>query len=290
MTFALFCKADRTNLHSILPNSSIKMEENRRTGGKIAAYYQFVQDFASIVTVCSIGYDLRVLGTVLAGCAVLACVFLMTLIQTRQALKWWMGRQSAQLWHRSEQIRDGMLQEMFTIRRGLELSLIGNAGASAQESEVWLSQMEKLHSSLETLSNDLSPLYLEDSLPLAIQSVLEAERQILPQMTLSLPAQWHYEAPERSRIILTAFHELIRLAKPDRGTSLRVGLEAEAGWNQLTVQWVYADLLTAREVCSSREAAYLSRAFQYLAAGQCFFQREGLILKWFFRWKPSRKG
>ena len=108
---------------------------------------------------------------------------------------------------------------MFTIRRGLELSLIGNAGVSAQESKVWLSQIERLHRSLETLSNDLSPLYLEESLSLAIQSVLETDRQIPPNLnlTLSLPAQWHYESPERSRVILTAFHELLRIAKPDRG-------------------------------------------------------------------------
>ena len=182
-----------------------------------------------------------------------------------------------------------MLQEMFTIRRGLELSLIGNAGASAQESSVWLSQIEKLHSSLESLSNDLSPLYLEESLPLALQSVLEA-RQISPKLTLSLPTQWHYESPERSRVILTAFHELLSIAKLDRATSLQVELRTEAGWSQLTVRMIYADALTAKEVHRSQEAIYLSRSFRYLVAGHCFFQREGQMLNWVFRWKSSRKG
>ena len=77
-------------------------------------------------------------------------------LRTQKALQWWFQRQSIHLSHEAEKIRDGLLQEAFTIRRSLELSLGENGYNSVTQSQDWLNKIEKFHNSLQQLSDRLS--------------------------------------------------------------------------------------------------------------------------------------
>ncbi|MBF2072279.1 MAG: hypothetical protein IGS50_00730 [Synechococcales cyanobacterium C42_A2020_086] len=91
---------------------------------------------------------------------------------TQQAMQWWESRRVLRLNTEVEVLRDQVLQELFTMRRCLELVSLETGEAADQQRHVWLAQVETLHQSLERLGFQLSPPYVEDSLPLAIQALL----------------------------------------------------------------------------------------------------------------------
>ncbi|MBF2003244.1 MAG: hypothetical protein IGS38_21290 [Synechococcales cyanobacterium M58_A2018_015] len=91
---------------------------------------------------------------------------------TQQAMQWWESRRVLRLNAEVEVLRDQVLQELFTMRRCLELDSLETGEAADQQRHVWLAQVETLHQSLERLGFQLSPPYVEDSLPLAIQALL----------------------------------------------------------------------------------------------------------------------
>ena len=98
------------------------------------------------------------------------------------------------------------------MRRSLEVSLIDNIELSTQRNQDWLKKIEKLHYSLEQLSDRLDPAYLEDSLPLASQYVVEAWQKCNPRLKIEMkwPAHWMHELPDRSLVVLRILDEFTR--------------------------------------------------------------------------------
>ncbi|MGF1534957.1 MAG: hypothetical protein ACFB4J_00545 [Elainellaceae cyanobacterium] len=112
-------------------------------------------------------------------CSTLLCRIFLSDQQTRRALRWWHQRQVDRLHDGAELIRDGILQDLFAIRRGLELACDDDL---PQDS---LQQLEALHLRLEAVSNKLSPAFFRDSLPLAIQHLLQDWQQRYPNVRLT---------------------------------------------------------------------------------------------------------
>lgn len=215
---------------------------------------------------------------------------LVSYLGAQQAVRWWHHRQTMQLHHEAEQIRDGLLQEVFTLRRQLELSLIGPDQSSTAVSQHWLTVIEQFHTSLKTLSDQLSPPFLGESLPLAIQASLESWRSRYPlvQLDVMLPVDWQQEPYEHSRAILMALNELLRIYVSDPLTeaSVSVNLNLRGHLSQLKVHITYAAELPNRQPCL-QESDCLRRSFQFLTGGSCFYRcRTGAIV-WYFRWRPS---
>lgn len=203
-------------------------------------------------------------------------------------MQWWSQRQSLYLQRQAEEIRDGLLQDLFTMRRNLELGVANGVEISAQNCQTWLAQIEKVHHALEQLGNSLSPPYIEESLPLAIQYLLERGK-ILDAQThfcLEVPSQWSDRTPEYSRIVLMALYELLRIAMPkslvEQPLSIRLAARQERG--ELTVQIVYPDKTKLATFFHLKELKYLSQAFQLLTSGSCACQSQGTTLTWRFCW------
>jgi hypothetical protein len=206
--------------------------------------------------------------------------------QTQAALQWWEGRRTLRLDQQAEYIREGLLQELFTMRRCLELS--ETPDPSHTQHQHWLSQVEKLHQSLEQLGYQLSPPYSEESLPLALQHLLQQWQRRPPtcKIELDLPLQWQEQRSESNRLVITALDELLQLVLPQDavGLSAQICLRTQGHRAELALQVMYPDPTLRSQVCRARELRYLERAFEVLAAGRCFQQQRGATASWRLSW------
>lgn len=243
---------------------------------------------------------------IVVACILIVFGLLVAQFEARRALQWWSDRQTCRFFQAAEGIRNGMLQESFTMRRHLELALTNRPETPPPDGQTWLATIEHLHHALKALSDDLSPPYVDDSLPLAIQSKLEAWklRDSKCCFTWELPASWQHESYERSQIILMALDELFRLmlvnvagknlgegVSEERGKavtkgSIAVRLSSVRDRNELTVQFALPDRWTPAPD-TARELKYLRQAFCFLTFGECFYRRQPSGLIWYFRWRSS---
>ncbi|MCY7277364.1 MAG: hypothetical protein LH702_27445 [Phormidesmis sp. CAN_BIN44] len=207
----------------------------------------------------------------------------------RQVLRWWYQRQSAQLCCEAERIREGLLQESFSMRRSLELAL-SNDRVCTQELQNWLVQIEAIQHSLEAVTHRLSPPYLDDSLPLAVQHVLKQLQATHPEIHLEveLPTDWNEEPIEQRRVILSFLNELLQLIafQPQSETVLQVRLSQQAQSRRLIIQLNtsnVSDLLSS----ARRELMYLQEFFQVMTAGKCYCQKQSSKVTWCCQWQSQ---
>lgn len=113
------------------------------------------------------------------------------------------------LFQEAENIRDGLLQESFIIRRYLE-RLSREHREITQE---YLIKIDNWHQTLAKLSDRLFPECLPHHLPLAIEFLLENWLESYPHIKFDivLPTNWPTEGAECSLVILTALDELLRI-------------------------------------------------------------------------------
>ncbi|MEB3178461.1 MAG: hypothetical protein VKL59_05380 [Nostocaceae cyanobacterium] len=214
--------------------------------------------------------------------------FVGSFLRARKALQWWSQRQAQHLSVEAEKIRDGLLQENFSIRRNLEMAILDNAALSSESSEDYLQTMEQLYYSLKELSDRLSPEYIYDSLPLAIQGVLEPWLKRYPQLNLKIdtPINWRHESPDRSILIVRTLEELLKIILPDVLTNISIyfTLKLEGDMAELMVKVTYPDISTRISCSSSQDLEYLRETFQFLTPGKCCYIKQDLSLGCYFRW------
>ncbi|MBW4695410.1 MAG: hypothetical protein KME27_26980 [Lyngbya sp. HA4199-MV5] len=214
---------------------------------------------------------------------------LVSYLRTQQALQWWHGRQSLQLCQEADAIRNGLLQESLSMRRQLELSPVQPLGYLEQTHQTLLTTIEKFYVALNELSDHLDPPYLEDSLPLAIRSAMDAWRVHHPQypVKLVLPAKWSHEPPEQGRILLTTLAELLRLTLlKDQPTELSIAicLISHARLSELRLELNCPDISRLSARTRATEFDQLSRAFCFLMPGRWCHQRKDQTLIWRLCW------
>lgn len=223
---------------------------------------------------------------ILAICLFVLFWLLATHLRIRQALYWWYQRQAAQLCVETEGIQEGLLQECFALRRSLELVLADDLTCT-KEVQTWLTQLETIQHSLETLTHRLSPPYLNDSLLLAIQHLLK-QWQVMHstlRLEIELPTDWEEESIEQRRVILAFLNELLHViaAQPLPETLLCAQLSQQAQ-SRLMIH------LTASNVpnllsSANKELTYLQQSFQVLANGKCYCRRQGSTATWCCQWR-----
>jgi hypothetical protein len=216
------------------------------------------------------------------------CCFPASYLRSQRALQWWQQRQSGRLSCEAEKIRDGLLQESFTIRRSLELSLLNEDSTSTKLNQDLLKKTENLYHCLNQLSDRLSPAYIEDSLPLAIQCLVESWQRCNSnvQIEMDLPTVWKQEPRDRSLLILRILDELLKIMLSELVTELliHISLKQQEKIGELIVHISYPDILTLDSHWRRKDLDYLSQTFQFLTSGQCFRRREELTVAWHFRW------
>ncbi len=208
--------------------------------------------------------------------------------KTQQALQWWFFRQSLKLSMEAEKIRDGLLQESFTIRRNLELLPADNLELSVNKAQECLEKTDNFHQSLAQLSDRLFPSYLQDSLPLAIECLLEPWLTSHPDLYfhIDIPSNWRNEPADRSLIVLRSLEELLRITLPDILTqvSIYISLTKLRNMGQLKVKITYPDVTALNMYSNIPELGYLYESFRFLTSGKCFCRSQDLSAAWYFLW------
>ena len=212
--------------------------------------------------------------------------FLISFYKTKQALQWWYSRQSLKLSLEAENIRDGLLQESFTMRRSLELLPVDSLGLSHTTQE-HLQKINNFHQSLTQLSDRLSPAYIQDSLPLAIQSLLKRWVEFHPDLDfrIDMPKYWQHEPAERSLIVLKTLEELLRISLPELiQISVYISLKQHGNISQIVVKITYPDRYSLIFYSHKSEFNYLCKSFQFFTSGKCFYRFQKPHVDWYFYW------
>lgn len=216
-------------------------------------------------------------------CAALLSWLFPSTDETRQALQWWHRRQVDRLHDGAELIRDGILQDLFAIRRTLELSYEEHKPAS----EANLRQLEALHQRLEQLSNTLSPAFSQDSLPLAIQHQLQQWQAKHPAIAVSA----HLPSAEQSsglgsRVALITLEELLNLVAHSLSSAASIELElgSQGQMTTLTVRVREPQQQQRQAIARLQDLAHLHRSFQFLTDGHSKQAVRGLWVEWQFSW------
>lgn len=92
--------------------------------------------------------------------------------RTHKAVRDWYEQKSMWLAHEANVVRNNSLQELFVIRRNLELVTTQRSGIDLEQCQTWLQQLESLQNSLNNFIEHLVPPFLEESLPLATAAYL----------------------------------------------------------------------------------------------------------------------
>ncbi|MBD2346494.1 hypothetical protein [Anabaena subtropica] len=214
--------------------------------------------------------------------------FMTSYHRVQKALQWWSYRQSAKLLLEAEQIRDGLLQETFTMRRNLDLLFLDNINLPNDKAQDSLKRIENFHHSLVKLSDRLFPESLQDSFPLAIESLLESWLASNPHIYfhIDMPIYWRYEPGERGLIILTLLEEFltISLSEISIPTSLYLSLKLKDNTGILTVKITYSQTSSFFVTSGLTELDYLCQTCRLLTSGKCFYHAHDFTISWSFSW------
>ncbi|BCL37167.1 hypothetical protein NSMS1_36140 [Nostoc sp. MS1] len=188
----------------------------------------------------------------------------------------------------AEKIRDGLLQETFTMRRNLDLLLLDNLNLPNDKIIDSLKRVENFHYSLVKLSDRLFPESLQDSFPLAIESLVESWLVSHPHIDfqLDMPIYWRNEPSERGLIILSFLEELLTLTLSEVTipTSIHLSLKSHNSLGKLTVKINYYQTSTIFFNSRLIELDYLSHSCQLLTSGKCIYHIRNLTVSWCFSW------
>jgi hypothetical protein len=176
-------------------------------------------------------------------------------------LRWWHHHQTQWLAHEADAVRNGLLQDLFAVRRQLEMM----AGDDAQA----LATIEHLYTSLEHLGDRLSSPYLSESLPLALQHALQHWPADIA-LDLTLPSQWPKEPMEHVTLILSVVEQIqyTAAALNPRPPSGSVELVEDPDRKRLTICLHLPPLPPMAEDCQSVDWAYHLAIFEAIMGGQ----------------------
>ncbi|AFZ32874.1 hypothetical protein Glo7428_4431 [Gloeocapsa sp. PCC 7428] len=215
-------------------------------------------------------------------------------LRTQKALQWWSYGQSIKLADEAERIRNNLLQESCCMRRSIERSIAETPELFARNKHEWIDSVEFLHHSLANLGDRLAPPYVEHSLPLAMEFLIESWQTKNSQLNIKtqLPKLWRDEFPSHSIIVLQILDELLRTLSVKNLTkiSLEISLiPLQYELNELVVKISYPDAQSLSLCSQLPELKYLKRTFKFLTSGQCFYRKTKLTETLYFRWRSLKR-
>jgi hypothetical protein len=194
-----------------------------------------------------------------------------------QLLRWWHQHQTQWLASEADAVRNGLLQDLFAVRRRLELM--------ARDDSHALATVERLYDALENLGDRLSSPYVQESLPLALQHALEGWPSELA-LDIRLPDRWPNEPMEYVTLVLSVLEHLRQtlIALPSLPQACTVELAEVQGSKHLTVQLNLHRLPLTVERCRSADWAYHLSTFEAITGGQARCAHEGHAVLWQLTW------
>ncbi len=217
----------------------------------------------------------------------------------QRAWQWWHQHQALQSHRTAESIRDGLLQQTFAFRRYLEtLEERGATPSSPEQTARWLERFQTFYESLETLSDELSPPFLADSLPLALKFTLNhwafspsesCQRERGPTLQFNLPTDWPHSAAHQNQVILSIVAALLTLLVP-QGQSINqvdIDLHHAEAFNTLTLKIDSKPGQSISKISELAELQHLKEIFHSLTAGQLDISQQGNYLTGRLCWQDS---
>lgn len=205
----------------------------------------------------------------------------------RNLLRWWHQYQAQALNQEADLIRNGLLQDMFVLRRRLELSYqqpeARNCGFEGH-----LEDLKHIYSLLENLCNRLESPYLEDSLALALQHAVQPWSHHVP-LQLDIPPHCETEPVEHTRLLVLLLENLWQQLETanclphDCGVALQCEMETK----RLTLALHYQEPLAPAFLMQVAQSLLpFLETFQLLTDGDYEQNLLPQSLSWVFRWKP----
>jgi hypothetical protein len=217
-------------------------------------------------------------------CIALLLRSLVSSFQARRSLQWWYRKQALILRQEAEEIRNGLLQDSFSLRRNLEIC---SAAPEGDRKDLYLDRIEKLYAELKDLSDRLSPPFIDESFPHAVKSILDRWQVRYPElgMTLELPETWCDDSYENCRAILMMVEELLTILLEGAAIeSLAVRLQPQNQKGQLILEFTQA---SASDNINATDLNHLKSVFQSLTTGTCFYRYRDSTMTWYFHWHLS---
>lgn len=217
--------------------------------------------------------------TILMGSAIATWLSQRATRQQQQAWHWWHNQQQQQQHTQAEIVRDGLLQEAFALRRHLEKS-----DHSKSENAPYLEQFNQFYRSLENLSNELSPPFVEDSLPLALQFLLKHHGQSETSLDLESDTDWSSDGTDSNRTIISLVAELLPLLMQEAQAPLKIRLRREGNLNNLQLTRNIFDQQSTESLPNSTEIQYLKEIFHSLMSGTLDISQDDVGLNCQLSW------
>jgi hypothetical protein len=215
----------------------------------------------------------------------------------QQAWRWWYQQNTLQSYSVAETIRDGPLQQAFALRRSIETAgwpvgefplKSGTAQISAEQTAHWLETFQTLYQTLASLSDQLSPPFVADSLPLALQYTLKnftlrQSAEPLAHNSISslangelnfdlniIPASWPLAHCHQNQAILSIVTSLLRLILPTSRLAqpIMLTLNYKDSLNTLTLHFQPVANCPRLALAKLAEIQHLKEIFHSLTAGQ----------------------
>jgi hypothetical protein len=205
----------------------------------------------------------------------------------RAAFQWWQGCWFRDAAHQEEMIRDGVLQDIFSLKRGLELSSLTGLAPPLSEIAVWIDQLELLYRTFDRLGDRLHPPYLEDSLDLALQHMIERWIDKYPGITLSIqhPRRLDPSMSGFNRILLFSVEQLLLLfLQVQDMMTVRVLLTKKDTLSILRLSLDLTQQNLANLDSTLQEIEYLQLVFPVLVNGHLIHSSSSTLLSCEFSW------
>lgn len=205
------------------------------------------------------------------------------LSNARRALQWWQQKQIDQLHDNAELIRDQILQDLFAIRRVLELAHDNQRPLPTDS----LHQLETLHYDLETISNQLSPTLSHGDVSLAIQQTLQQWHRQHPQIALNHQISPNSGMPGfEACIAIMILQEWLSLVAPYLGesASIEVILATQTNQTLLTLRIDEPEQTQRDVIAHLPELTYLCQAFRLFTGISVIQTSQFERLQWQLAW------
>jgi hypothetical protein len=209
-------------------------------------------------------------------------------MRVKQVLQWWFQRQASILENQCETVQNGLMQDLFAMRRSAELASMESGSTTVEPDK--LRCLELIYNSLEEISDTLFPAYARESLPLAIQSKLNQWRNFHPALNIELdmPRYWHNEiSSHQSQLIIYMLDELLRIINLSANLPihLKIILSERPTLKILSVEFTYSRLDYLKNRRGFNDLHYLQQVFSVLSGGKCLYWSKNKMFFVQFYWK-----
>ena len=204
-----------------------------------------------------------------------------------ELLRWWHQYQARKMNRTADCIRNGLMQELFAIRRQLEVSCQAEENADKFGCDLHLTNLEDLYNHLEHISHDLNSPFL-DSLPLALQHSVRPWCAQLP-LTTELPSDWPSEPVETVNLLLAFADSFFRQIATVESVHKQCGLKLtrQAGDREL-ICYAIGDKTwhDHNSSINTRMLLPFLETFRLLTQGEYHQILQPQQVGWILRWQP----